>query len=304
MKMKRIALLLTISVMIFSSVALITPVRGADPTGTLATIIDRGTLKVGSDTTYPPFEEINATTNEAQGFDIDIAQIIADDIGVELEIVTSAWDPIIPNLQAEQFDMIISAMTITEAREVEVDFSRWYYQSYQAVLVPAANPKNIKSETDLNQTGLKVGLQLGTTSHLWCNDSLIEGVTVSPYDTILLAIQALKNGQVDVVLGDYAVLALDEIKSAETKVVSTFSPENFGIAMRNGDTDLVNRVNQILDGLLGTDLENPAPNAKYNEIYKRWFEVNAPDFKAAPGFELSAFILVIAAVPIIRKRKK
>jgi len=304
---------------------LINPVTAsveADPTGTLATIIEHNSLKVGMDPTYPPFEEINAVTDEYEGFDVDLAQIIADEINVTLTIVTSDWTPIIPNLQASQFDMIISAMTITDARELEVDFSRWYYQSYQAILVPVANPHNILSETDLDNASLIIGLQLGTTSHIWVNETLTEDVTINPYDTIILAIQALKNGQVDVVLGDYAVLALDELESAATKVVDTYSPENFGIAMRTGDTDLVEKVNGILngilDGLLGNDPENPTPNTDYNDIYSEWFGVDAPDytpptdttttdttsnqaFTFTSGFEFIALIITIAAIPVIRK---
>lgn len=320
MKMRKLAMLFTLSALFMCTVALIQPVHSEGETGTLAEILDRGYLIVGSDTTYPPFESYNEETKMAEGFDIDIAHQIAAAIGVNLSVKESAWDPIIPNLQAEKFDMIISAMTITAEREQEVDFSRWYYKSFQAVLVPTDNPLSITDETDLNQT-LTIGLQSGTTSALWCDEHLNDSATVNTYDTILDAIAALKGETIDVVLGDYAVLAQDELESGETMVVATYSPEDFGIAMRTGDTDLIAAVNDAIDGLLGTDENAPEPNDLYNIMYVKWFGVEAPDYDgtvtsgtipqvsvvviAAPGFEWFTVIFAVAAiVPVLRKRRK
>lgn len=324
MKMKKIAFFAFLGLLVFST--LLTDV-GAEvkATGTLADIEERGYLIVGSDTTYPPFEEFNEETGLAEGFDMDIANQMAIALGVNLTVKTSAWTPIIPNLQAKQFDVIISAMTITSAREEEVDFTRWYYKSYQAILVDVLNPLNITSETQLNDT-VSIGVQGGTTSHIWCNDTFGSANmgNVQAFDDILLAIAALKQGSVDVVLGDYAVLAQDEVESGETKVVDTYSPEDFGFACRTGDTDLRNALNTALDTLLGSDEDNPTPSDLYNTMYFKWFGTNAGDVgyngtvtnaaisyvwtevpSSAPGFEIGLGLLALfAVIPIVRKYRK
>ncbi len=321
--------ILILPILLLSTFALVgTPTSGA--TGTLADIESRGYLIVGSDTTYPPFEEYNATSEQAQGFDIDLAHQVAISLGVKLKVVTSEWDPIIPNLQASQFDIIISAMTITAAREEVVDFTRWYYKSYQAMLVEDGNPLGFGDETDLNAT-ITIGVQSGTTSDIWVQENLNASVTLQTFDNILQAIAALKQGSVDVVLGDYAVLAQDELDSGVTEVVqnmlsgemapATYSPEDFGFACRTGDTDLKDALNDAIDSLVGANEGYPSPSGLYNTIYYKWFGVSAADIgytgmitdatieyvwytsASAPGFEF-IFVLAIAVIPIIRRKRK
>lgn len=291
----------------------ITPVK-AD---TLADIKAAGVLVVGSDTTYPPFEEYNTTTQETTGFDVDIAQQIGIALGVKVQFKTSEWVPIIPNLNNKQFDIIISAMTITADRETQVDFSRWYYKSFQGILVAKDNPMGFTQIDDLNATGVKVGLQAGTTSDLYFNESLTLAER-NAYSSLPLAIQALKSNIVDAVIGDYAVLAQDAAQSGETKLLDKlFSPEDFGIAVRTGDTALLNEINGVLNDLLGSDVNNPNPSDLYNIIYNKWFLADAPDYTgtvstgdipvasgaATPGFELIA-LTPLLFIPLIRKIRK
>lgn len=320
--MRKIALFAFIGLLVLST--LLADVKAeVEATGTLADIEKRGYMIIGSDTTYPPFEEENETSGYPQGFDIDIAHIMADALGVTLKVETSDWTPIIPNLQSSLFDVIISAMTITAAREEEVDFTRWYYKSYQAILVDSDNVLGIATETDLNSS-IKIGLQGGTTSHIWCNDTFgYDNMSnVQAFDNILLAIAALKQGSVDVVLGDYAVLAQDELVSGETEVVDTYSPEDFGFACRTGDDDLRNALNDAIDDLLGANENSPSPTDLYNTLYYKWFGSHAGDVgytgtvtdaafdyvwysASAPGLELGIGLLALfAVIPIIRKYRK
>ncbi len=324
--------LLIISALLLSIFALVgnSPiVKAAEDEGTLAEILERGYIKVGSDTTYPPFENMNEETGLPEGFDIDIIHVIANQsLDVKVQIKESEWTPIIQNLKDKKFDIIISAMTINAEREQEVDFTRWYYKSTQAILVTTANPKNITTTDDLNQTGVVIGVQAGTTSHWYVEDELdAEKVELKTYTTILLAIAALKNGQVDVVLGDLAVLDQDAVQSGETEVKEHFSPEDFGFACREEDDDLREALNDGIDALLGTNLSHPVPTDIYNTIYYKWmgvdafFEIGTEVYtysgsvrdavipyswqpKAAPGFEFLAVLMVIVAIPIIRKVRK
>ncbi len=285
----------------------------------LADILSSGVLKVGADTTYAPFESLNATTNKAEGFDVDLANYIAYELSpshnVSAQIITSQWDPIIPNLQSGQFNLIISAMTITAARAQQVNFTRWYYQSFQAILVPNANPKNIQSTADLNKTGVDIGVQSGTTEALYAEN--LTQATIHNYADIQVAITAMASGQVDCVLGDYAVVA-ENAAMGQNKVVATYSPEYFGIAVKIGETNLLNKVNSILDGLLGTNLDAPSYNANYTSMYVKWFNGAQPPTAqqstisissntnasgSTPGFEFLS-IIALGIVPVLMRKRK
>jgi len=240
----------------------------------LQDIYDRGYLLIGSDTTYPPFEEFNSNTGQAEGFDIDIAHQLAIALGVEVKIQTSEWDAIIPNLINNDFDIILSAMTITEEREEVVDFTRWYYKIHQAILVNKGNPLGILTEADLNAT-LTIGVQAGTNSDIWAQLNLNSSVTLYTYNTIELAIGGVKQGSVDLVLGDYSRFALDEQGSDQTEVVATFAVEPFGIACRTGDDTLRLALNSAISLLLGLDVNNPYPSHLYNTIHYKWFGIHS-----------------------------
>ncbi len=240
----------------------------------LQDVIDAGKIVVGIEAGYPPFEQRNPDTDEIEGFDPDIMQYIADDIGVSIEWVDVSWSVIFTGLALGNYDCIISAVTITAEREENMDFSRWYYRSAQAVLVNNDNPKNINTIYDINSTSINVGVQGGTTSELYLIDNNIVAVK-SSFVTIPLAIEALELGTVDVVLGNHAIL-LDDMVSDTMKVVDTFNPEDFGIPVQTGSDSLRLRINSILDDLLGVDIDHPETNAYYTASYEEWFGMKPP----------------------------
>ncbi|HEY4550867.1 MAG TPA: transporter substrate-binding domain-containing protein, partial [Bacillus sp. (in: firmicutes)] len=117
--------------------------EGAAGGDTLAQMKEKGVLTIGMDDTLPPMEYRN-DKNELVGFDIDFAEALAGELGVKVEFVPSAWDGIIPGLDAKRFDMILSAMNVTEERKKKVDFVE-YFGVGQIVAVKAGNPLNIQS---------------------------------------------------------------------------------------------------------------------------------------------------------------
>ncbi|MGQ9628781.1 MAG: basic amino acid ABC transporter substrate-binding protein [bacterium] len=202
-------------------------------------------IVVGTDATYPPFE--NIVDGKFVGFDIDLAQAIAKEIGAEIEFVNVAWDGIIPGLLAKKYDMIQSAMTITEERAKQVTFSRPYYNAGQIVAVRVENT-TIKDEKDL--PGKRVGVQLGTTGEFAVKE--IKGAIVKSYDTIDLAFIDLINGNVDAVVADDPTVAafVKERGKGKLKIVGKpFTDEHYGIAMRKEDTALHKAVNAALEKL-------------------------------------------------------
>src|SRR6266581_9223767 len=111
-------------------------------------LITPGTLTVGSDTTYPPQEYIDTTTNKATGFDVDLITAIAQRMGLKANVVTTKFDTIIDDLSNKRFDVVISAVSITPERQKKVAFVP-YFNAGESLLVAAGNPKNITSLTDL-----------------------------------------------------------------------------------------------------------------------------------------------------------
>jgi polar amino acid transport system substrate-binding protein len=292
--------------------ALIVPFIGntvvATPDTSLADILDAEEIVIGTNAEYAPFESIDPVTDEIIGFDADIAQYIADDLGVDIVWEDVGFDTLVTSLATGTFDIVIAAMTASEVRKQQVNFTRWYFKSEQAVLVTLDNPKNITTIASVNSSAISVGVQAGTTSELYLTDSNYTSSTES-YSSITLAIQALKQDSVDVVLGDHATL-LNAMASeeGEFQVVDTYSSEDFGIAVPGGSEALLERLNSILDELLGTDLENPTPSKAYNDIFKEWMELDAVGYvepeSTIPGFSILG---VIAAIPlglfIIKRRK-
>lgn len=142
------------------------PVAAAKVTYT-GKLVTPGTLTVGSDTSFPPFESLSGTTVE--GFDVDLATAIAKEIGIQKVVfLTEGFDTLIPSLQAGKYDVIVSGMFITDERKQSVDFTDAYGVANQAVAVKAG--AGIKDSTDLE--GKKIGVQSGTTGESWVKENV------------------------------------------------------------------------------------------------------------------------------------
>lgn len=212
-------------------------------------ILDRGQLYVASDTTWAPFEIYNPTTEEYEGVDIEIAQRIADELGVELVIKPMGWDAVLASAQAGQADIALSSITITPDRAESVDFSDPYYLSNQGVLVKSGS--DIQSLSDLN--GKKIGCQMSTTGAIWVDEHLVQTGNVSAddfiqYNDIPSAIAALDQGTVDAVVCDTPV-ARNYEKDADydfrVAIVITTN-EEYGIEIAKGNLALKYAINLII----------------------------------------------------------
>ncbi len=225
------------------------------------TITD-GKIVVGSDTAYPPFE--NVVNGVTEGFDVDMVTAIGEKLGVEVEFKTYKFDALIAGMQAgTEFDMIASAMTITDERKEAIDFSDPYINSNQSLAVAADSA--IASVDDLKD-GDKVGVQSGTTGEMWAKENLApKGVTVTPYDDILAAFNALSAGDIVGVIND-APISQDVVKdeARKAKVVAEIpTGEQYGFAFNKSNTALRDAVNGALAELKA--------DGTYVEIYKKWF---------------------------------
>ena len=217
-------------------------------------------LQMGSDTSYPPFESMEG--DMAIGFDVELAEAIADKLGVELEVISTAWDGIIPGLKTKKYDIIMSAMTITPEREEEISFSDPYIDSDQSIAVVKGSP--IQSEADLKDK--VIGVQIDTTGQFKAEEIEEEiGLKeIQKFDTILVAFEALEQGKVDAIINDYPVNAYISTTRGKTEVPTKIkTDEQYGIGVRKDNTELLEKVNEALAEL--------KEDGTYAEIYKKWF---------------------------------
>jgi polar amino acid transport system substrate-binding protein len=225
------------------------------------TTVSSGTLTVCSDVPYPPFEDFDETSESGfKGFDIDIVQAIAEGLELELAVKDSSFDALQSGqaLNASQCDIAASAMTITEERKAALDFSDGYYDSQQSLLV--AEDSDISSIDDLD--GVKIGVQQGTTGKAYAEENAAGADIVSfPSDAEMF--QAIKAGQVEALLQDLPV-NINHQDQGGFSVVETYSTdESYGLAMKKGNTELVDAVNEQLGEM--------RDDGTYDEIYNTYF---------------------------------
>jgi ABC-type amino acid transport substrate-binding protein len=208
-------------------------------------------IRIATDATWPPFEYVNETTKEIEGFDIDLMNAIAEKEDLDIEIMNVAWDPLLAGVAQCQYDAAISSVSILEERKQQMLFSDPYFQVGQLVTVRIDNT-DIKDKDDL--AGKTAGAQIGTTGSFAIED--IEGATLKTYDDIGLAFQDLINGAIDAVVADnplaygYIGRNPDKLKS----VGEVFTSEQIGIAVCKDNPDLLAKINSGLRAVMAEGL--------------------------------------------------
>jgi polar amino acid transport system substrate-binding protein len=221
--------------------------------------IEEGQLKVCSDIPYAPFDVMDGET--FTGFDGDLVNEIATGLDLELVVQDSGFDGLQSGLalNSNQCDMVASAMTITEEREANLDFTEGYYDSEQSLLVPSDS--DIASIDDLE--GKSVGVQQGTTGKSYTEENAPEGTDIISFPSDAEMFSAIKAGQVDALLQDLPV-NLEHTKGGDFEIVEQYSTdEQYGFAVREGNTELRDAINEQL-----TELRD---NGTYDEIYGEYF---------------------------------
>lgn len=219
-------------------------------------------LTVGSDIPYPPFEQ--GKPGEYTGFDIELMEAIGEKIGRTPEFQDTSFETIFRDVQQGKFEAVISAATITEEREKAVDFSNPYYLSEQAVLVKEGS--DIESLEDLE--GKTVAVQQGTTGQELAKEEL-GGSEVRPYPEGPDAVNALKAGTVEGVIIDAPVAQNAVEKSGGVEIAEKVpTEEEYGIAVGQGETELLDEINKGLKEVLD--------DGTYKKIYEKWFKLEPP----------------------------
>ena len=202
------------------------------------------TLVMATNAEFPPYEYHEG--DAIVGIDAEIAQAIADKLGMELKIEDVAFDSIIPGVQAKKYDMGMAGMTVTDERLESVNFSTSYAKGVQVVIVKDGS--DIKSIDDVK--GKKIGVQTSTTGDIYATGDYGEE-NITRYDNGAVAVQALVSGKVDCVIIDNEpaksyVAANEGLKILETAYVE----EDYAICFNKENEDLLNKVNAALEELI------------------------------------------------------
>ncbi|WP_036225147.1 transporter substrate-binding domain-containing protein [Mesoaciditoga lauensis] len=236
----------------------------------LQSIVSSGYLRVGMDAAgYMPFEGTNSSGNWI-GFDVDFARLMAKALGVKLQIVPTRWSGILPSLVSGKFDMIISAMTITPQRAIMVNFSIPYFTVGQEILYNSTVYKKMPTLKELfNQKNLKVAVQIGTTGDdaakaFFKNARILEFASM---DEAALQVALRK---ADIAVADSTYVSYMSKKYAQLSSINeTLTTENYGIAMKQGEFNLLNWVN--------TFITYEKASGEWKKLYDKWFTNYKPN---------------------------
>jgi len=227
-------------------------IAGCGETKTMSKIEKSGKLVVGTSAEYAPFEYHTQVDGKDTiiGVDISIIQEIAKDLGVQLEIVDMGFDGLLGALSTNKIDIVIAGMNPDAERKKAVDFSKIYYEAKQSVLVRAEDKDSIKSIKDLS--GKKVGAQLGSTQEGLAKEQMTDSSLVS-LGKIPDLVMELKNKKIDALVVELPV-ANGYIKNNKDLALSDIpvkiDSNGFAIAVKKGNSDLVELINKSLDRLM------------------------------------------------------
>ena len=208
-------------------------------------IDDKPTLTVAIELAYPPFETKDDAGNPA-GLSVDFMQDFADQYGYDLVIENTAWDGLIPSLQTGKADCVISSMTITDERKEAVDFTDPYAMAQLAILANADS--GIDSVDDLNQPGKKVAVKTGSTGDVYATKNLTNAEIVRLADESACVTEVVQ-GKADGFLYDQLTIYRNNLANPDTTeavFIPFQDPEAWGIAVKKGDTELLDQLNEFI----------------------------------------------------------
>ncbi len=207
-------------------------------------VAEAQSLRVGMELSYPPFE-MSDEQGEPRGVSVDLAKALGDYLGRKVEIINIPFDGLIPSLKTGKIDAIISSMTVTEERKKSVDFSEPYLQTGLCLLV--AKGSEVRSADDLGQAGRKVAVKRGTTGHMYAVQKL-GAAELRVLDKETACVLEVVQGRVDAFLYDQLSVYRHWSRNQETTkpVLTPFQREEWAIAIRKGDSEMLAKVNDFL----------------------------------------------------------
>lgn len=203
-------------------------------------------LTVAMELAYPPFETKDDAGNPT-GIAVDFMQDFANQYGYDLVIENTAWDGLIPSLQTDKADAVISSMTITPERAEVVDFTEPYAMTQLAILANASS--GITQAADLNQPGKKVAVKTGSTGDVYATKNFDQAEIVRLADESACVTEVVQ-GKADGFLYDQLTIYRNNLANPDTTeavFIPFQDPEAWGIAVKKGNTELLDQLNAFIE---------------------------------------------------------
>jgi len=209
-------------------------------------------LRIGTNAEYPPFEYKEG--DKFVGVDMDLAVKLAEKLDLKYEITDMDFDALIPSLTNDKIDLALSAITITDERKQQVDFSLPYYVANQVIIGKLDNKTEITKLEDIAK--LKVGAQNGTTGQIYLDSMLVKPNIMKKdnlrkYSTNIEAITDMLNGNIDyVIIDDSAAQGYAKLKPIKI-MYKIETNENYGIAMQK-NSPYKDKINTALSEMMSS----------------------------------------------------
>ena len=206
--------------------------------------VEAGKLIMSTNAAFPPYEMV-ADDGSLEGIDVEVAGAIAGKLGLELVVDDMDFDAALLAVQQNKSDIVMAGVTVTEDRQLVMNFSDSYATGVQVVIVKEG------SDVTLDNLGEKmIGTQRGTTGNIYTTDDYGDD-HVTAYDNGASAVQALINGQVDCVVIDSAPAEAFVAANAGLTILDTeYVTENYAIGVNKDNTALLDAINQVLAELI------------------------------------------------------
>jgi polar amino acid transport system substrate-binding protein len=230
---------------------------------TLNQVIKRNKLVVGMEVKFFPFEYAD-TQGKPTGFDVDIATLMAKELGVEIEIKDMEFSGLIPALQGGKIDMIISGMTRTLARAKTVTFSSPYFETGLCALISKKKAPDITDVNQLNAPGRIIAVKLGTTGDI-VTSKMFPKAQVNRFKEETACVMEVVAGRADAFLYDQLSIGKHHKQNPDTTtaILKPFTYEPYAIAIRSGDFDFSKWTDLFLETIKA--------DGRHQELYKKYF---------------------------------
>ena len=230
-------------------------------------IAESGELRACFDAGYMPFE-MKAKNNRYIGFDVDLGKVMAKQMGVKYIPVNTAWDGIIPALITGKCDVIMAGMTVNAQRNMKVNFADPYIVVGQSIILNPKLKDEIKSYKDLNNPKYTVASKLGTTGEVVVK-RMLKKAKYNAFETETDAALEVINGKADAMIYDMPFVSIYVAQNSDkvAAILEPFTYEPLGWAVKQGDPDMINFLNNFLRQIKG--------DGTYDRIYNKWFKSDA-----------------------------
>ena len=213
----------------------------------LSDIQESGVLRVGTTGDYKPFSSFDG--KNYSGYDIDVAKHVANQLGVKLELVKTSWKNLIPDLNADKYDIAMGGITRKMQRQLNAEQTQGYMTFGKCFLVAKGTAEKFNTLDKVNGEKIRVGINVGGTNEIFANNNL-EKAIFTRYENNLYVPQAVAEGKVDVMVTETPEALYYQATDKRLEAVrcdNPFTKSQFGYLIPKGEQELLNTMNFIMD---------------------------------------------------------